>query len=219
MSTPPAGPPRVRVRSRPGSSRRVVEWRRPAGRCPRMRTRPRPWRRAAGGAGARRETTSPPAPRPAALAAHQATTHCMTACAMSHDVARRAGEQVCAAFRLRAPDRIRSACVLCDLVLHGRRSSAVPRLGAAEPAAALMSCPGRSHQQPVGSAYQPPASSIFLSEQISHQQSASSTFLSEQISTSHQPNEQAAVLHVRCTCVLFLCRRRTAHIMIMIVAA
>jgi hypothetical protein len=36
-------------------------------------------------------------------------------------------------------------------------------------------------------AYQPPASSIFLSEQISHQQPASSTFLSEQISISHQP--------------------------------
>jgi hypothetical protein len=42
-------------------------------------------------------------------------------------------------------------------------------------------------QQPVRSAYQPPASSTFLSEQTSHQQSASSTFLSEQISTSHQP--------------------------------
>jgi hypothetical protein len=40
-------------------------------------------------------------------------------------------------------------------------------------------------------AYQPPASSIFLSEQTSHQQSGSSTFLSEQISTSHQPKEQA----------------------------
>jgi hypothetical protein len=37
------------------------------------------------------------------------------------------------------------------------------------------------------SAYQPPASSTFLSEQISHQQPASSTFLSEQTSTSHQP--------------------------------
>jgi hypothetical protein len=37
------------------------------------------------------------------------------------------------------------------------------------------------------SAYKPPASSTFLSEQTSHQQSASSTFLSEQISTSHQP--------------------------------
>jgi hypothetical protein len=36
-------------------------------------------------------------------------------------------------------------------------------------------------------AYQPPASSTFLSEQISHQQSDSSTFLSEQTSTSHQP--------------------------------
>jgi hypothetical protein len=36
-------------------------------------------------------------------------------------------------------------------------------------------------------AYQPPTSSTFLSEQISHQQSASNTFLSKQISTSHQP--------------------------------
>jgi hypothetical protein len=36
-------------------------------------------------------------------------------------------------------------------------------------------------------AYQPPASSTFLSEQTSQQQSANSTFLSEQISTSHQP--------------------------------
>jgi hypothetical protein len=41
--------------------------------------------------------------------------------------------------------------------------------------------------QPVRSAYQPPASSTFLSEQTSHQQSASSTFLSEQINTSHLP--------------------------------
>jgi hypothetical protein len=42
-------------------------------------------------------------------------------------------------------------------------------------------------------AYQPPASSIFLSEQTSHQQPASSTLLSEQTSTSHQhePTEQA----------------------------
>jgi hypothetical protein len=40
-------------------------------------------------------------------------------------------------------------------------------------------------------AYQPPASSTFLSEETSHQQSANSTFLSEQTSTSHQPNEQA----------------------------
>jgi hypothetical protein len=39
--------------------------------------------------------------------------------------------------------------------------------------------------------YQPPASSTFLSEQISHQQPANITFLSAQISTSHQPNEQA----------------------------
>jgi hypothetical protein len=40
---------------------------------------------------------------------------------------------------------------------------------------------------PVRLAYQPPASSTFLSQQTSHQQSASSTFLSEQISTRHQP--------------------------------
>jgi hypothetical protein len=43
-------------------------------------------------------------------------------------------------------------------------------------------------------AYQPPASSTFLSEQISHQQPANSTFLSAQISTSRQPNEQAVNL-------------------------
>jgi hypothetical protein len=42
-------------------------------------------------------------------------------------------------------------------------------------------------------AYQPPASSVFVSEQTSHQQPANSIFLSEQISTSHQPNEQAIV--------------------------
>jgi hypothetical protein len=40
-------------------------------------------------------------------------------------------------------------------------------------------------------AYQPPVSSIFLSEQTIHQQPVSGTFLSEQTSTSHQPNEQA----------------------------
>jgi hypothetical protein len=36
-------------------------------------------------------------------------------------------------------------------------------------------------------AWLPPASSTFLSEQISHQQPANSTLLSEQTSTSHQP--------------------------------
>jgi hypothetical protein len=41
--------------------------------------------------------------------------------------------------------------------------------------------------QPVRSAYQPPASSTFLSEQTSQQQPANSTFLSQQTSTSHQP--------------------------------
>jgi hypothetical protein len=40
-------------------------------------------------------------------------------------------------------------------------------------------------------AYQPPANSIFLSEQTTHQQSGSRTFLSEQISTSDQTKEQA----------------------------
>jgi hypothetical protein len=48
--------------------------------------------------------------------------------------------------------------------------------------------------QPVRSDYQPPASSTFLSEQISHQQSGSSTFLSEQISTSHQPPQTNRLL-------------------------
>jgi hypothetical protein len=41
--------------------------------------------------------------------------------------------------------------------------------------------------RPVRLAYQPTASSTFLSQQSSHQQSASSTFISEQISTSHRP--------------------------------
>jgi hypothetical protein len=49
----------------------------------------------------------------------------------------------------------------------------------------VMSFDGTSF--PVRLAYQPPASSTFLSEQTSHQQLANSTFLSEQISTSHQP--------------------------------
>jgi hypothetical protein len=42
-------------------------------------------------------------------------------------------------------------------------------------------------KRPVRLAYQPPASSTFLSKQTSHQQPANSTFLSEQISTRHQP--------------------------------
>jgi hypothetical protein len=41
--------------------------------------------------------------------------------------------------------------------------------------------------RPVRLAYQPPASSTFLAEQINHQQPASSTILLKQISTSHQP--------------------------------
>jgi hypothetical protein len=42
-------------------------------------------------------------------------------------------------------------------------------------------------EQPVRSAYQPPANSTFLSEQTSHRQPVSSNLLSEQTSTS-QPN-------------------------------
>jgi hypothetical protein len=42
-------------------------------------------------------------------------------------------------------------------------------------------------------AYQPPASSTFLLEQISHQQSASSTFLR---TNQHQPNEHVASCHI-----------------------
>jgi hypothetical protein len=44
-----------------------------------------------------------------------------------------------------------------------------------------------SNNRPVRLDYQPPASIIFLSEQISQQQPANSIFLSEEISTSHQP--------------------------------
>jgi hypothetical protein len=48
--------------------------------------------------------------------------------------------------------------------------------------------------RPVRLAYQPPASSIFLSQQTSHQQRANITLLSEQTITSHQPTEQAVCL-------------------------
>jgi hypothetical protein len=48
-------------------------------------------------------------------------------------------------------------------------------------------CSSFVHARPVRLAYQPPASSTFLSQQTSHQQPASSTFLSQQISISHQP--------------------------------
>jgi hypothetical protein len=54
----------------------------------------------------------------------------------------------------------------------------------------------RSDMRLVRLAYQPPASSTFLSEQTSHQQPANSTFLSEQTSTSHQPNEQADSIYL-----------------------
>jgi hypothetical protein len=51
----------------------------------------------------------------------------------------------------------------------------------------IFSFSAASAHRPIRLAYQPPASSTFLSKQTSHQQSANSTFLSEQISTSHQP--------------------------------
>jgi hypothetical protein len=53
---------------------------------------------------------------------------------------------------------------------------------------------GRSYLQPLRSAYQPPGSSTFLSEQTIHQQPANSTFLLQQTSTSHQPNEHTVRL-------------------------
>jgi hypothetical protein len=58
---------------------------------------------------------------------------------------------------------------------------------------------GAKPERTIRLAYQPPDSSIFLSEQISHQQPANGTFLSEQISTSHQPNEYAESVYVLCT--------------------
>jgi hypothetical protein len=42
-------------------------------------------------------------------------------------------------------------------------------------------------------AYQPPANSIFLSEQISQHQLTSSIFLSQQIITRHQPPAKRTV--------------------------
>jgi hypothetical protein len=51
---------------------------------------------------------------------------------------------------------------------------------------AIPSCFGK-YFCPVRLAYQPPASSTFLSEQTSHQQLANNTLLSKQTSTSHQP--------------------------------
>jgi hypothetical protein len=48
-------------------------------------------------------------------------------------------------------------------------------------------CGRMDKKRPVRLAYQPPASSTFLSEQTRHQQPTNSTFLSEQISTSDQP--------------------------------
>jgi hypothetical protein len=60
------------------------------------------------------------------------------------------------------------------------------RLAYQPPASSTFISEQTSHQQP--------ASSTFISEQTSHQQPASSNFLSEQTSTSHQPNEQTVCL-------------------------
>jgi hypothetical protein len=56
-----------------------------------------------------------------------------------------------------------------------------------------------ANNRPVRLAYQPPASSTFLSEQISHQQPANNTFLSEQTSTStsHQPPANRTGMFIR----------------------
>jgi hypothetical protein len=59
--------------------------------------------------------------------------------------------------------------------------------GSPAPAHTPLVLVGNTNRRPVRLAYQPPASSTFLSEQTSHQQPASSTLLSEQTSTSHQP--------------------------------
>jgi hypothetical protein len=96
----------------------------------------------------------------------------------------------------------------------GALTLAVPRGGGAQPvssgpgAACLLLCPSaaqvdlaRAHlaRDPVSRrrerrgrttllrAYEAPASTIFLSEQIGHQQPGNSPFLSEQTSTSRQP--------------------------------
>jgi hypothetical protein len=49
--------------------------------------------------------------------------------------------------------------------------------------------------RPIRLAYQPPANSIFLSEQTSHQQPASRT-------NSHQPNEQAVYWRHKVQCLM-----------------
>jgi hypothetical protein len=80
--------------------------------------------------------------------------------------------------------------IIKHLVFFGKSGvtwSSSSRVGLAEPS-------------PVRLAYQPPASSTFLSEQISHQQPASSTFLSEQISHQQPANstflsEQISISH------------------------
>jgi hypothetical protein len=61
-----------------------------------------------------------------------------------------------------------------------------------------------ANTRPVRLAYQPPASSTFLSEQISYQQPANSTFLSEQTSTSHQPPAKRTGRRL-CSCLYKWC--------------
>jgi hypothetical protein len=67
---------------------------------------------------------------------------------------------------------------------RARRGRAISSTATPSPCRLPRLCSTSIH--PVRLAYQPPASSTFLSEQTSHQQPANSAFLSEQISTSHQ---------------------------------
>jgi hypothetical protein len=92
------------------------------------------------------------------------------------------------------------------LTFNKSRTQSVLHFGVAKPEKDLLICslqsnvplnldqssmPGEqarpSNSRPVRLAYQPPASSTFLSEQTSHQQPANTIFHSEQISTSNQP--------------------------------
>jgi hypothetical protein len=64
--------------------------------------------------------------------------------------------------------------------------------------------------RPVRLAYQPPASSTFLSEQTSHHQPSNSTFLSHKSAPAigHQPNEQAAIVHKFCHALIVIFRHK-----------
>jgi hypothetical protein len=128
----------------------------------------------------------------------------------------RARECECVARRRRARGRrVRVAPLSWPWPARASRAvaldvAATKEMGKAEVTGGEMSTPQRTSEPfmrsnelcpqeidcPVRLAYQPLASSTFLSEQTIHQQPINSTFLSEHISTSHQPpakrtNEQA----------------------------